>query len=1551
MTLFSQKSKSPQTPQKSSEDFFGVQAKLSIGKSNDKYEVEADKMADKVVTNKQKNNTDSFFNPSPILQKKQDNELQKQEETESQEKPLAKTITPVIQLATDKEEAVQEKKEEEIQTKEEDQKLQTSAGTDDAVAPNSSLESNLNSSKGGGTALPENTKTEMESGFGADFSNVKVHTDSTAVQMNKELGSQAFANGNDIYFNEGTYNPDSQEGKHLLAHELTHTVQQGSSKSGIQKLINNEATIQKQEEDQNTQNNNPKQKTENQSSNTNENNQTATAETNDVNNDANSNQTTTTQTNDVNNDANSNQTTTTQTNDVNNNQSTSSLPNNQATSQDSSANTTEPSNTNQKESKNANQPQKETNQGENSEPNATPNTQTNSVEATTSGGSESGGSGFATYDLFLAFVEKKKQDSKEYFKNKKQELTDGINEEKKKARETVETETDRLIETKRATLKKINTTHTETKKAITSKRDTEIKKANDLAIAEILKIDQIVLAKKDLIVSKGEEKATSIISKANEESINVAKATSANIKQIDLIISQKSSQYSHKENASDVKSAALKSKSETVQKITESGSSITSKVTNHAEKLASNYREDASNISSKFDETKQESKDAINKKRDETVKTINEAAQTALEALDKETGNLTEELGTGIESQIVILRKIPLKTDSELDDILKLTLDNVIKSETSTESEIDKFKDDVKEIYWYNDEVAAAQVDLDKAINENQTDVATYVTNVIKKVSTVVEKFTTDFKTTQDTINNALTDTGTSYDTSAEKLKTETIKAIDDAALDSEAKTKMVAGDLEKGLQSKIDESDTKWNSQLTKDVSNMHETVSDALAKQSEIVTTFSSNLDAEFNRSSSWWDDVVDFVSGMAAGFWEGFTSLLGAIWDAMGTLIFWIIVIVIVIIIVILVFVFEVAFATILAVLVVVGVIVGVLAAIYYIYKAITTEGLTPYERGKLFGRALFEIAIALVGTGVYARLVGWLPRIARVAEIVARVGSWTRFIRIVARVKDVKAFVALIDSVADLEKLMLLMDKIKDLEVLVKLLTTNTTELARIVEVLLSVEKAEELLLILAKADNLVEILVIIEKGIELGNTSKIITLLSKTKQLVKLVQILGFAGDDFGRVINALEKAKDINKMIIAMERVGASNLGKLIGLIETVDDVTALIRIVTKAADFGTLLRVIGEATGPNINKLIALCDKVNELDKLIIAFDALKDTNRLVALFTGVVEIDKLVTIISRTNKIEKLVGFMEGLTDINKAIPVLERLGTEVDDFVKLLDEAGMTIQKLEKILYYENLSVAKFKDLLAKAGGVVDDLILVLDEIKDLEKLTRYITHFGDFLKVKTLVAKAKTSGMVNSPGTNIIAEFFESCVANGFKKVPELEQFFEKVKLHGPSTTVWREVLGYGVNFVNESVGNLTQFSGRSAVGSGSVASKNFVLSNGSTVTVTVEMADINHMASRHTWSFFAMVLGNAKPSNSMWALGTDLNAVKTMAINALNSPEVSAKISTMLSGGNDLVTVGSNEARIALNGPNGIVSMYPTASGTVNVPKKLMQAAVLLWKSL
>jgi hypothetical protein len=88
------------------------------------------------------------------------------------------------------------------------------------------LEQRLQHSRGSGQQLPQETQEFMSYGFGTDFSAVRVHTDSEAIQMNRALKSHAFTCGTDIFFSAGRYNPKSVEGKGILAHELTHVIQQ-----------------------------------------------------------------------------------------------------------------------------------------------------------------------------------------------------------------------------------------------------------------------------------------------------------------------------------------------------------------------------------------------------------------------------------------------------------------------------------------------------------------------------------------------------------------------------------------------------------------------------------------------------------------------------------------------------------------------------------------------------------------------------------------------------------------------------------------------------------------------------------------------------------------------------------------------------------------------------------------------------------------------------------------------------------------------------------------------------------------------------------------------------------------------------------------------------------------------------------------------------------------------------------------------------------------------------------------------------------------------------
>jgi hypothetical protein len=230
-----------------------IEAKLTIGQPNDKYEQEADRVADHVMRTPEDAIPDGRMPANDTTQRSCSS--CGEEENVLQTKPLYTQISPLIQCQPiEEEEGIQAKSQIQKQPVEEEEELQAKVSDGQPIRINTSIENGINREKGNGQLLPSKTREFMENRFGVDFGKVNVHTDANASEMNQELGAKAFTVGNDVYFNENKYNPNSIDGKHLLAHELTHTVQQGSfSKSSCGNVsASQNGIVQKDDETEST---------------------------------------------------------------------------------------------------------------------------------------------------------------------------------------------------------------------------------------------------------------------------------------------------------------------------------------------------------------------------------------------------------------------------------------------------------------------------------------------------------------------------------------------------------------------------------------------------------------------------------------------------------------------------------------------------------------------------------------------------------------------------------------------------------------------------------------------------------------------------------------------------------------------------------------------------------------------------------------------------------------------------------------------------------------------------------------------------------------------------------------------------------------------------------------------------------------------------------------------------------------------------------------------------------------------------------------------------
>ena len=253
-----------------------LQAKLKIGQPGDKYEQEADRVADAVMRmpvpqvrrqpieeeeEEQIQTKPITEQITPLVQK----QVEEEEEEQVQTKPVTEQITPLVQKQVEEEEEeqiqtkpvteqitplvqkqVEEEEEEQVQTKpvteqitpliqkqveeEEEEELQTKT-TSGSLPKVPDIESHIQSLKGGGHPLSESDRAFFEPRFGHDFSQVRVHADTQAAETARALNAQAYTVGRDVVFGEGQYAPGI--GKKLLAHELTHVMHQEKSFSSV----------------------------------------------------------------------------------------------------------------------------------------------------------------------------------------------------------------------------------------------------------------------------------------------------------------------------------------------------------------------------------------------------------------------------------------------------------------------------------------------------------------------------------------------------------------------------------------------------------------------------------------------------------------------------------------------------------------------------------------------------------------------------------------------------------------------------------------------------------------------------------------------------------------------------------------------------------------------------------------------------------------------------------------------------------------------------------------------------------------------------------------------------------------------------------------------------------------------------------------------------------------------------------------------------------------------------------------------------------------------
>ncbi len=242
-----------------------IQARLRIGEPGDRYEQEADRVAETVVRMPEpqpRSPASSSGRPAVPIQRlcpecEQETHRKSEGEEEEEvvrEQPLdlqaaaagedeEEEVQPsLIQRQADQEEGevqprllqrqAEEEEEQEVRrqvAEEEEEPVRARPAEGMAPAVPSGFKAGLDSARGEGRPLPEPARAFFEPRFGRDFGQVRIHTGARSGELAGSIRAEAFTQGSDVFFGAGRFAPDSSSGKQLLAHELTHVVQQGGS--------------------------------------------------------------------------------------------------------------------------------------------------------------------------------------------------------------------------------------------------------------------------------------------------------------------------------------------------------------------------------------------------------------------------------------------------------------------------------------------------------------------------------------------------------------------------------------------------------------------------------------------------------------------------------------------------------------------------------------------------------------------------------------------------------------------------------------------------------------------------------------------------------------------------------------------------------------------------------------------------------------------------------------------------------------------------------------------------------------------------------------------------------------------------------------------------------------------------------------------------------------------------------------------------------------------------------------------------------------------------
>ncbi|MGH8576238.1 MAG: hypothetical protein ACREXX_00285 [Gammaproteobacteria bacterium] len=781
------------------------------------------------------------------------------------------------------------------------------------------------------------------------------------------------------------------------------------------------------------------------------------------------------------------------------------------------------------------------------------------------------------------------------------------------------------------------------RQAVSRALGVERDKVNAAAAAEIARLEGEIGDRKATVRRNGDEKARSIEGTGDEQSRRAADGTAQRSGRAREIGQEKVAQYRGGTNGAEIAQAIRDEVANVVSGFNDTSIEVSSAVRDRAVEVGAKFRGEAEEIATEFDSPLGDARDQIAENRDKAIETLEEMAAASADSITAEESKLIDKLAADRKGVPAQLREFGPAITGSFDETAGEAMVKIDGEAGRTSEELNAFAEQIRDAGWYPPFVAEAESDIFAAIAENDSEIEDFTAKTIDKFAEAVQRARQELTPAVSALVGGVGQAATAFVDGAGRLVADVIGQMGDASRSGAASMSVVTDEVTRELDQAVSQADADWRQQLSEQQTALAGQVDAALSDEDGVLSNLTAQLDSRAREAADpgILESIFDFVVGVFEGFFLGIWDLLTGLWKAIREPLFWIVVAVVAVVLIVAVVVLVIKGAAVLAaiaavlafagkVLLVIGVIAGVTAAGYYLYLAFTRPDLSWRERGRMVGRAAFELVMAFVGTGILKRL-GVLGQVNRFRQFAARVGGVAVALRLINRVPSFEKLVLLLDKVADAEKLIALLDKVGDADKLIALLDR--------------VSDVEKLLALLDKA----------------GDAGKLLQLLDKVADADKLLDLLRRVANA-DRLLQLLDKVSDADKLLRLLDKV--SDAEKLLRLLDKVADADKLLIALDKVPDADMLLRMLDRVS--DVDKIIQLVDKTGDAAKAAQLIDRSADVDRLLKALDKIPHADDLLRILNSVNAdaVAPLLAVIDKATDVSKLEDLIALIGKARND-----------------------------------------------------------------------------------------------------------------------------------------------------------------------------------------------------------------------------------------------------------------------------------------------